>query len=372
MALIILLLFILVIVFSVLPLTGCLSTLPGIPGIYLVKIGNVTSSALNLRVGYYGICVSREGYTQCLGTSHGTTGTVIEAALAGSPGFNTTLPHNLTDKVQRLKTYSTSLTIQSNIFSRVQTGSAVVSCVALLALLLQLQARRRIKTVPNATRDIEANVAQNREITHRMLGDCTLLLFAFAALLSLIAAVTTMQTAIALEFATTNFSTFFEMQAGGAILALQWLLFFSLTTLCIFLHLWTQEFRNEKGTEAEEDGIPLVQPPASPTPTPAPSRMPSITSPSRLSQTTASISPRFRFPALTRPRPVPPMGPPMVAGTPIPHGLALGSPRLVVPSRVDDENDEELEPELSGAVRYARVVPAGMVRPVDVRRELTP
>ncbi|KAK0726098.1 hypothetical protein B0H67DRAFT_642422 [Lasiosphaeris hirsuta] len=334
------------------------------PGIYLVKIVNVTTSALNLRIGYYGICVAREGYTQCLATSHGTTGTVIEEALAGSPGFNSTLSQSFKDKIERTDTYRVALEIQSSIFAKAQTGSAVVSGAALFTLLLQHQARRHANKLPSPTRDLEA-AAQKRNIILDLLEKSTLVLFAFAALLSLIAAISTMQTANALQFATTNFSPLFSMRAGTAVTALQWLLFVSLATLCGVLGVWMPASRSRSGAAAEDDKVPLVHAPATPAQTPAPeSPSPSLTP-------AASVSPRFGFPAPRRPRPAAGMvGPPRVAGAPIPsRDLPLGRPRIVVPARLVGENGEDEEPEaVYDVARCARVIPAGAVRVVDIER----
>ncbi|EAQ86363.1 predicted protein [Chaetomium globosum CBS 148.51] len=61
-----------IIVFHALSLTGCVSTSPAIPNIYVVDLRsntNVTEDLLKVRIGYYGICGIDEDGTRCQSAS---------------------------------------------------------------------------------------------------------------------------------------------------------------------------------------------------------------------------------------------------------------------------------------------------------------
>ncbi|KAJ0126831.1 Uncharacterized protein HZ326_30068 [Fusarium oxysporum f. sp. albedinis] len=66
-------------VFYTLSLTGCVSDSPGLPSIFLVAINS--SSTAELRIGYFGVCISGNNSHNCVATPYSITPQSLSAAL---------------------------------------------------------------------------------------------------------------------------------------------------------------------------------------------------------------------------------------------------------------------------------------------------
>ncbi|KAF2839713.1 hypothetical protein M501DRAFT_991727 [Patellaria atrata CBS 101060] len=73
----------------ILALTNCVSSSPGIPDIYLVRLqhssGVLNSTQAVVRVGYFGICIGGPGGTECNPTNGATSGTLPGRFLTFGP-----------------------------------------------------------------------------------------------------------------------------------------------------------------------------------------------------------------------------------------------------------------------------------------------
>ncbi|KAK4176043.1 Ca2+ regulator and membrane fusion protein Fig1-domain-containing protein [Triangularia setosa] len=135
-----------VIVFHALSLTGCVTTSPGIPNIYVVSLrsaelanSNSTNLDVQVRIGYFGMCgISEENGTLC-GSVSGRSVEELSSTLfpAATASNNTLLKNEITDLI------TTAQDLQTEIFISILAGSAVLFIVGLVALFLFKRDRKK-------------------------------------------------------------------------------------------------------------------------------------------------------------------------------------------------------------------------------------
>ncbi|KAK4198881.1 Ca2+ regulator and membrane fusion protein Fig1-domain-containing protein [Triangularia verruculosa] len=134
-----------VIVFHALALTGCVSTSPGIPNIYVVSLrsaelanSNNTDLDVQVRIGYFGMCGISEDHTLC-GTVSGRDVEDLSATLfpAATASNNTLLKNEITDLI------TTAQDLQTEIFISILAGAAVLFIVGLVALFFFKRDRKK-------------------------------------------------------------------------------------------------------------------------------------------------------------------------------------------------------------------------------------
>ncbi|KAK4669878.1 uncharacterized protein QC763_206860 [Podospora pseudopauciseta] len=138
-----------VLVFHALALTGCVSTSPGIPNIYVVSLRsaelantNNTDLDVQVRIGYFGMCgISEEHGTLC-GTVSGRSVEDLSSTLfpAATASNNTLLKNEITDLI------TTAQDLQTEIFISILAGAAVLFIVGLVALFFFKQDRKKNAT----------------------------------------------------------------------------------------------------------------------------------------------------------------------------------------------------------------------------------
>lgn len=198
-----------------LSLTGCVSTSPAIPNIYVVDLRtntNVTDDFLQVRIGYYGICGIDEDGTRCQSAS----GRSVEALAANLfPQFrsNSTAKAASSTSADITDLVSTALDLQSRTFISVLAAAAVLYVVGVAAVALLA---RDVKKHAFDTHSRRSTMI--RRITYAMLFGSTGLVFA--------AALATSQSAGALEYASEGMShASVLIKSGTTLQVLQWTTF---------------------------------------------------------------------------------------------------------------------------------------------------
>ncbi|KAK3902449.1 Ca2+ regulator and membrane fusion protein Fig1-domain-containing protein [Staphylotrichum tortipilum] len=212
-----------IIVFHALSLTGCLSTSPAIPNIYIVSLRsnstgtNGTETPVQARIGYFGICGIDTTGTRCepaTGKSATTLATNLFPALqnttTSSSSSNTT--RHATEVTTLL---TTALDLQSRIFISVLAGGGVLFLLGLPALFLLHRDARSPARFDKPRRSVII-----RRATYGLLAGSAALAFA--------AALATTQAASALEYAAAGVTSGkgeVVIKAGRTLQVMQWLAF---------------------------------------------------------------------------------------------------------------------------------------------------
>ncbi|KAK4189135.1 Ca2+ regulator and membrane fusion protein Fig1-domain-containing protein [Podospora australis] len=130
------------VVFQALSLTGCISTSPGIPNIYIVSLrsNTNTSTPVQVRIGYFGICGIDEDGTRCMSaTGHSVEEItpIIFPSLATSDNNNTNtntnssaVPEEIVDLI------NTATHLRDTTFNSILAASSILFVVGFLALLV--------------------------------------------------------------------------------------------------------------------------------------------------------------------------------------------------------------------------------------------
>ncbi|GAB1314494.1 hypothetical protein MFIFM68171_04704 [Madurella fahalii] len=201
-----------IIVFYALSLTGCVSTSPAIPNIYIVSLRsntNATTDPVQVRIGYYGICGIDEDGTRCQsanGRSVEELAANLFPVLGGNSSSNTTSDADITDLI------TTALNLQSQSFISVLAAAAVLFFVGVAAMLFyKLDVRKGDFDHPRRSAII-------RRATYGSLFLSTAFVFA--------AALATDQAADALEFASAGMKNASVLiKSGTTLQVLQWITF---------------------------------------------------------------------------------------------------------------------------------------------------
>ncbi|KAK4137754.1 hypothetical protein BT67DRAFT_447487 [Trichocladium antarcticum] len=216
-----------IIVFHALCLTGCLSTSPAIPNIYLVALRSAhnTSAAvpLQVRIGYHGICGIDAHGTRCQ-SARGSSADALAAALFPDPptgtgtGTGTTtgtttaraLPARAATPTETTDLITTALALQQHTFTPVLAAGGVLFVLGLAALAL-------------LKRDVAGPAAWDHPRRSTLIRRATCGLLSGSAALVFAAALATTQAAGALEFATAGMADASVLaRAGTTLQVLQW------------------------------------------------------------------------------------------------------------------------------------------------------
>ncbi|KAK1772803.1 hypothetical protein QBC33DRAFT_30318 [Phialemonium atrogriseum] len=138
-----------IILFQALSLSGCVSTSPVLPDLYIVSFSrNDTSPPIKLRLGYLGICAGNQTDLQCHPTAGSSADDVVASLFPGLLNHTTTVPAtkgkntppapSRSDAARAL--VSAALTLQSRIFVPLLAGAGFLFLAGLAALVV---AKRR-------------------------------------------------------------------------------------------------------------------------------------------------------------------------------------------------------------------------------------
>lgn len=203
-----------IIVFLSLSLTGCTSTSPAIPNIYIVSLRsntNATEDPVQVRIGYYGICGIDEAGTRCQ-SARGRSVEELAVNLFPLPGANETSNAASSD-ADIADLITTALNLQSESFMSVLATAAVLFVLGVVAELVYKLDVRRANWLDHPRRS-----AIIRRATYGSLFLATGLLFA--------AALATDQAADALEFASAGMKNASVLiKSGTTLQVLQWMAF---------------------------------------------------------------------------------------------------------------------------------------------------
>ncbi|KAK4139283.1 uncharacterized protein C8A04DRAFT_33251 [Dichotomopilus funicola] len=225
-----------IVIFYCLSLTGCLSTSPAIPNIYIVDLwannGNTnftdTDPLVKVRVNYFGICGVDDEGTRCMATTGKSIATLtanLFPTIAGGPSNNNTKGSSHTTraasaapatpgKAELTDMVTTAINLQSRNFISVLAGAAVLFLFSLAGLVLL---KRDSANQLNAWERTRRSVIIRRS-TYGLLYGSTSLLFA--------AALSTTQSAGALEWAAAGMvHASVLIKSGTTLQVLQWLVF---------------------------------------------------------------------------------------------------------------------------------------------------
>jgi hypothetical protein len=199
-----------------LSLTGCVSTSPAIPNIYVVDLRtntNVTDDLLKVRIGYYGICGIDEDGTRCQSASGRSVETLAANLFPQFQPTNSTSKSASSTRADITDLVSTALDLQSRTFISVLAAAAVLFVFGVAAMVLLA------RDVKKATFDAHSRRSTMiRRITYAMLFGSTGLVFA--------AALATSQSAGALEYASEGMShASVLIKSGTTLQVLQWTTF---------------------------------------------------------------------------------------------------------------------------------------------------
>ncbi|KAH6850645.1 Ca2+ regulator and membrane fusion protein Fig1-domain-containing protein [Chaetomium sp. MPI-CAGE-AT-0009] len=204
-----------IVVFHALSLTGCVSTSPAIPNIYVVDLRantNATDDLLKVRIGYYGICGIDEDGTRCQSAS-GRSVETLAANLFPELQGNTTSKSASSRRSEITDLVSTALDLQSRTFISVLAAAALLYVLGVVALVLL----KRDVSSPSSWEHPRRS-AIIRRMTYGMLFGSTGLVFA--------AALATSQSAGALEYASEGMShASVLIKSGTTLQVLQWTTF---------------------------------------------------------------------------------------------------------------------------------------------------
>ncbi|KAK0720112.1 Ca2+ regulator and membrane fusion protein Fig1-domain-containing protein [Lasiosphaeris hirsuta] len=207
-----------VILFQALSLSGCASTSPAIPNIYIVSLQSSKNLTIpvEVRLGYFGIC-GDDGTTLRCQPSSGSSAEAVAISLfptfvtnstsAPKTGANTTLtPVDVKDLI------TTALDLQSQIFISILAGAAFLFAVGIIFLFLF----KRDASKPNAAKPLRSAIF--RRGTYGLLYLSTALVFTTA--------LATTETAGALQYASNaTRNAPILMHAGRTLQVLQWMAF---------------------------------------------------------------------------------------------------------------------------------------------------
>ncbi|KAL1856293.1 hypothetical protein VTK73DRAFT_8405 [Phialemonium thermophilum] len=204
-----------IVLFEALSLSGCVSTSPSLPDLYIVSfVRNTTTPPTELRFGYMGICGSDNHTLHC----RASVGRSVDALFPSLfPDLNGT--HTGKQKAaaaQRVADVKallqTARTLQSKVFVPLLAGAGVFFLVGLLSLPLL----RRITRHPEKAQRVGGKF---RLVTQACL--------ALSAVLAFTASLATSQAAGALQFSTLVSApgTHIAARPGVALQVMQWLAF---------------------------------------------------------------------------------------------------------------------------------------------------
>ncbi|KAJ4288229.1 hypothetical protein N0V88_007418 [Collariella sp. IMI 366227] len=213
-----------IIIFHALSLTGCVSTAPAIPNIYVVDLranNNLTTTddPVKVRIGYYGICGVDPDGTRCMSTNGRSVADLTVAlfpALATANGTltNTNTTINGLDADEITDIVTTAVELQGHTFISVLAAAAILFLLGVVALILY---KRDVKSHGGASWERRRGRIVRRA-TYSLLCGSTALVFA--------AALATTQSAASLEFAGQGMkqaSVF--IKSGTTLQVLQWMIF---------------------------------------------------------------------------------------------------------------------------------------------------
>jgi hypothetical protein len=208
-----------------LSLTGCVSTSPAIPNIYVVSLranNNATDTPLQVRIGYFGICGIDDDGTRCQAATGRSVETLAANLFPALPqgNNNNTSSSNTTNSATTTTTnpeitdlITTALDLQSRTFISVLAGAAVLFVLGAAALFLL---KRDVRSANSWEHPRRSTVI--RRVTYGLLFGSTALVFA--------AALATSQSAGALEYASEGMShASVLIHAGTTLQVLQWVAF---------------------------------------------------------------------------------------------------------------------------------------------------
>jgi hypothetical protein len=206
---------------AALSLTGCVSTSPAIPNIYVVALrsnNNATDTPIQVRIGYFGICGIDEDGTRCQAASGRSVETLATNLFPELQGRNSSSSSNSTAAANRdeiTDLITTALDLQSRTFISVLAGAAVLFALGIVALILFKRDVQSDSSWENP-RPVRSMVI--RRVTYGMLFGSTALVFA--------AALATTQSAGALEYASLSMShASVLIKSGTTLQVLQWITF---------------------------------------------------------------------------------------------------------------------------------------------------
>ncbi|KAH8882505.1 hypothetical protein GQ53DRAFT_733666 [Thozetella sp. PMI_491] len=134
-----------VLVFYALSLASCVSTSPGIPELYIVKLepSANNSSPLEVRLGYYGICAkANDTKFACQSTSGASADTVfanlfhVDAPAGNGTGASANSTKLDASQTEAKSLIATALVLQSQIFISILAGAAFLFFISLPLLFL--------------------------------------------------------------------------------------------------------------------------------------------------------------------------------------------------------------------------------------------
>ncbi|KAI1770154.1 hypothetical protein F4818DRAFT_446603 [Hypoxylon cercidicola] len=229
--------------FYVLVLCGCLSTSPGVPDLFVLRLQINGSDPNEVRIGYYGMCVRGQGDSSlaCLPTYMKDTDALIRIFLAKS---------ERDDQSQKLATLlSVARIIQNKVFYAILAGSAGLFFAGTVAMLLL---KRYMKSVQPTAALTRKRYRSGMDFTMQ----CT-----FA--LAVAAAFATTQTSGALNFATADLpstASGIVVTGGRPLQGLQW----SIVVLLFILQQAISQMFPAEGSQMMGQppmGLPLSMPP---------------------------------------------------------------------------------------------------------------
>ncbi|KAL4899877.1 hypothetical protein BDW74DRAFT_183366 [Aspergillus multicolor] len=197
-----------------LSLTGCLSTVLGIPDLFLVQITS-TATRDTIRVSYFGICGVSSGpdSTQACTPIAGTSETTLAARL-----FDSNTANGVQVSTQDQDLIHLGLTLASKVFLPVMAGAVVTFTLGLLFFIAaQLQAGRISKSNSASAylRHRACTGGKSARVSILFLGiSCTM---CFGSALS-----TTIATSAIQFLAETDIISGYEIEGGKALPILQW------------------------------------------------------------------------------------------------------------------------------------------------------
>ncbi|KAL2017002.1 hypothetical protein VTK56DRAFT_2683 [Thermocarpiscus australiensis] len=211
-----------IIVFQTLSLTGCVSTSPAIPSIYIVSLRpntNTTENQVQVRIGYFGICGIDDDGTRCVSASGRSVETLTanlfpdllsnnrSSSSSSSSAAAATAPADITDLV------TTAIDLQSRAFPSILAAAAVLFVLGVAVLFLF---KRDVRGSSSLDHPRRSGIV--RRATYGLLFLSTGLVFA--------ASLATSQAAGALEFASVAMrDASVLIKAGTTIQVLQWTTF---------------------------------------------------------------------------------------------------------------------------------------------------
>ncbi|KAL2125888.1 hypothetical protein VTI74DRAFT_2344 [Chaetomium olivicolor] len=237
-----------IIVLQALSLTGCVSTAPAIPNIYVVDLranNNATDGpAVKVRIGYYGICGVDPDGTRCL-SAHGRS--VEDLTLNLFPALGATARNGSSSSVNGLNRdeitdiVTTAVDLQGRTFISVLAGAAVLFLLGVAALAVY---KRDVKAHGGASSSPWESQSRRSRIVRRM----TYSMLCGSAALVFAAALATTQSAGALEYAALGMkhaSVF--IKSGTTLQVLQWLTFGFQVLFALVVPFLVREKKSEGG-----------------------------------------------------------------------------------------------------------------------------